>query len=162
MFHSFLAWLEATSPAVAISESTWLFPAIEVVHVLAITLVVGSISMVDLRLLNLTVRDKPAGELIEEVLPWTWVSFGVAVLTGAMLFSSAATKYWGTVPFRVKMLILTLAGINMLSFHASSTYRRISDWGRSRETPRAAKIAGGTSLALWIGVIACGRWIGFV
>jgi hypothetical protein len=152
VFNSFLAWLEATAPAVAISESTWLFPGIEVVHVLAITLVVGSISMVDLRLLNLTVRDKPAADLIEEVLPWTWVSFGVAVLTGAMLFSSAATKYWGTVPFRVKML----------SFHASSTYRRISDWGRSRETPRAAKIAGGTSLALWIGVIACGRWIGFV
>jgi hypothetical protein len=162
VLNHFLAWLEATAPAAAISESSWLFPGIEVVHVLAITLVVGSITMVDLRLLNLTVRDKPAGELIEEVLPWTWVSFGIAVLSGALLFSSSATKYWGTVPFRVKMLILTLAGLNMLAFHASPTYRRVGDWGRSRETPRVAKIAGGTSLVLWMGVIACGRWIGFV
>jgi hypothetical protein len=161
VLNGFLTWLEATGPATSISESSWLFPLIEVVHVLAITLVVGSIGMVDLRLLNLTLRERPSGELLEEVLPLTWASFGVAVLTGASLFSSAATKYWGTVPFRVKMLILALAGINMLAFHASTTYRRLNDWGRSDETPRGAKVAGGISLLLWIGVVASGRWIGF-
>jgi hypothetical protein len=155
-------WLEATRPAVAISGSSWLFPGIESVHVLAITLVVGSITMVDLRLLNINLRERPIGELIEEVLPWTWASFAVAVLSGGLLFSSAATKYWGTLPFRIKMSILALAGINMLSFHASSTYRRLREWDRSLETPRVAKFAGGASLLLWIGVVASGRWIGFV
>jgi hypothetical protein len=162
VFNSFLAWLEATRAATAISESSWLFPGIEVIHVLAITLVVGSITIVDLRLLSLSWREKPAGEVIEEVLPWTWVSFGVAVLSGSLLFSSAATKYWGTLPFRIKMALLTLAGINMLSFHASPVYRRLNDWGRRGETPRAAKLAGAISLVLWIGVVASGRWIGFV
>jgi hypothetical protein len=157
----FLKWLEATGPAAAISESSWLFPGIETVHVLAITLVVGSIGMVDLRLLNLTLRERPAGELIKEILPLTWAAFGAAVLTGASLFSSAATKYWGTAPFRVKMVILVLAGINMLAFHASPTYRRLDDWGRSEGTPRGAKVAGGISLLLWVGVVASGRWIGF-
>ena len=104
MFDTFLHWLESTAPAIAISESSWLFPGIESVHVVAIALVVGSISMVDLRLLDVNLRDRPVGELTAEVLPWTWASFAVAVCTGALMFSSNATHYWGTVPFRAKML----------------------------------------------------------
>ena len=161
MLGNFLHWLESTSPAIAISESSWLFPGIESVHVLAIALVVGSISMVDLRLLDINLRDRPVGELMAEVLPWTWISFAVAVLTGALLFSSNATHYWGTVPFRAKMLLLTLAGINMMVFHAT-IHRSVDVWGRRPRTPRAAKISGGLSLGLWIGVVTLGRWIGFV
>ncbi len=161
MFDHFLHWLESTPIAVAISESSWLFPGIESVHVLAITLVVGSISMVDLRLLGINLRDRPVQELIAEVLPWTWISFAVAVCSGALLFSSNATHYWGTVPFRAKMLVMALAGLNMLVFHAT-TYRGVAAWGASRRLPRAARVSGGLSLALWIGVVSLGRWIGFV
>jgi hypothetical protein len=161
VFGTFLHWLESTTPAVAISESSWLFPGIESVHVLAITLVVGSITMVDLRLLNINLRDRAVGELIAEVLPWTWASFAVAVCSGALLFSSNATHYWGTVPFRAKMLLLCLAGLNMLVFHAT-TFRSVEVWGRQSQPPRAAKVSGGLSLALWIGVVSLGRWIGFV
>jgi hypothetical protein len=158
---TFLHWLESTPPATAISESAWLFPGIESIHVIAIALVVGSISMVDLRLLGISLQDRPVGELTAEILPWTWASFAVAVCTGALLFSSSATKYWGTVPFRAKMLLLVLAGINMMVFHAT-TNRSVEVWGREVRTPRAAKISGGVSLGLWIGVVSFGRWIGFV
>jgi hypothetical protein len=161
LFAHFLLWLESTSPAVAISESPWLFPSIESVHVLAIALVVGSITMVDLRLLDVNLKNRPVGELISEVLPWTWTSFGAAVLSGALLFSSNATHYWGTVPFRAKMLLLVLAGVNMLVFHAT-TFRSVRQWGGAAHTPRAAKISGALSLGLWIGVVSLGRWIGFV
>lgn len=161
MLGHFLHWLESTPLAVAISESSWLFPGIESVHVLAITMVVGSITMVDLRLLDVNLRDRPVGELIHEVLPWTWTSFVVAVCSGSLLFSSNATHYWGTVPFRAKMLLLILAGINMLVFHAT-IHRSVEVWGRRTRTPRAAKISGGVSLGLWIGVVTLGRWIGFV
>ena len=161
MFDHFLHWLESTPPAIAISESSWLFPGIESVHVLAITLVVGSITMVDLRLLDVNLRDRPVGELIDEILPWTWTSFAVAVCSGALLFSSNATHYWGTLPFRAKMLLLILAGVNMCVFHAT-TLRSVEVWGRRQPTPRAAKISGGVSLGLWIGVVTLGRWIGFV
>jgi hypothetical protein len=161
VFDQFLSWLEHTSPAIAISESVWLFPGIESVHVLAITLVVGSITMVDLRLLGLSLRERPAGELIAEILPWTWVSFAVAVCSGALLFASNATHYWGTVPFRAKMLLLALAGLNMVVFHATM-HPSVEVWGRQPRTPRAAKISGGLSLGLWIGVVTLGRWVGFV
>jgi uncharacterized protein DUF6644 len=161
MFGQFLHWLEATPPAVAVSESSWLFPGIECVHVLAITLVVGSITMVDLRLLDVNLRDRPAEELIAEILPWTWISFAVAACSGALLFSSNASHYWGTAPFRAKILVLVLAGLNMVVFHAT-TFRSIGVWGHDSHTPAAAKISGGISLALWIGVVALGRWIGFV
>ena len=161
MFDHFLHWLEASSPAVAISESSWLFPGIESVHVLAIALVVGSITMLDLRLLGFSSRDRPAGELTAEILPWTWSSFVVAACSGALMFSSNATHYWGTVPFRAKIMVLALAGLNMIVFHAT-TYRSVEVWGREPQTPRAAKVSGGISLALWIGVVTLGRWIGFV
>ncbi len=162
MLQEFLLWLEALPAAVAISESAWLFPGIEVLHVLAVTLVVGSITMVDLRLLGLTLRERAAAELIREVLPFTWMSFAVAALSGAALFSSAATRYWGTVPFRLKMLLLALAGLNMAAFHFSAAYRSVDSWDRDGDTPPRAKMAGGLSLALWIGVVGAGRWIGFV
>ena len=161
MFTQFLHWLESTAAAVAISESSWLFPGIESIHVIAITLVVGSITMVDLRLLGINLRDRPVGELMAEVLPWTWMSFAVAVCTGALLFASNATHYWGTVPFRAKMLVLALAGLNMMVFHAT-IHRSVGAWGHQPQTPRAAKISGGLSLSLWIGVVSFGRWIGFV
>jgi hypothetical protein len=161
VFDRFLHWLESTPPAIAISESAWLFPGIESVHVLAIALVVGSITMVDLRLLDLNLRERTVGELMAEVLPWTWASFAVAVCSGALLFASNATHYWGTVPFRAKMLLLTLAGINMMVFH-TTIHRSVDSWGRRPSTPRAAKISGGVSLALWIGVVTLGRWVGFV
>jgi hypothetical protein len=161
VFDRFLHWLESTPTAIAISESSWLFPGIETVHVLAIALVVGSITMVDLRLLDINLRERGVGELIAEVLPWTWAGFAVAVGSGALMFSSNASHYWGTFPFRAKMLLLTLAGINMLVFHAT-IHRSVDIWGRRPRTPRAAKISGGVSLGLWIGVVTLGRWIGFV
>src|ERR1700722_15549643 len=161
MFDQFLLWLEHTSPAIAISESVWLFPGIESIHVLAITLVVGSITMVDLRLLGLSLRERPAGELIAEILPWTWTSFAVAVCTGALLFSSNATHYWGTVPFRAKILLVALAGLNRVVFHATLP-RSVDVWGRQPQTPRVAKISGGLSLGLWFGLWRLGRGFGLV
>lgn len=161
MLAHFLHWLESTAPAIAISESSWLFPGIESIHVIAITLVVGSITMVDLRLLGLNLNEHSAGDVIAEILPWTWISFAVAACTGALMFSSNATHYWGTVPFRAKMLVLTLAGLNMLLFHAT-IFRSIDVWGRRIQTPPAAKASGAISLGLWIGVVTLGRWIGFV
>jgi len=157
-----LTWLEATSLATAVRESTWLFPTIETVHVLFLTLVVGSIMVVDLRLLNLASRNRPVSELTAEVLPWTWTAFAIAAITGSLLFSSAATKYVGLWPFRAKMVLLLCAAINMTVFHLGA-FRGVAAWDRAPATPPpAARLAGGISLAIWVGVVAMGRWIGFM
>lgn len=156
----FCAWLESTHAAAAIRESTWLFPTIETIHVLSILLVVGSIAMFDLRLLNLASQDRSVTDVYEDVMPWTRASFVCAAIAGGLLFSSSATKYYHNFPFRMKMVVLLLAGMNTAYFEFW-TYRSVSAWNQAVRTPRAARLAGGISLVLWIFVVAFGRWIGF-
>ena len=159
-FDGFLNWLQATPVAVAIRENEILFPWIESFHVLAVVLVVGTISIVDLRLIGVASRNRAVTVVMRDVLPYTWAAFVVAVVTGALLFSSNAPKYAHNIYFQAKMALLVLAGCNMAVFHLIGT-REIARWGAAAQTPTAAKAAGGISLLTWIAVVACGRWIGF-
>jgi hypothetical protein len=155
-----LQWLYETPMATAIRESGSLFPWIESIHVLAITLVVGSISIVDLRLLGVVWKGRAVSRLLSEVLPLTWVAFVVAAITGTLLFASNAVKYTGNHFFQAKMILLVVAFLNMLAFHVI-TSRGMEAWDTSPKVPPGVRAAGGISLALWIAIIACGRWIGF-
>jgi hypothetical protein len=152
-------WLYDTNLATGIRESFW-FPGIETFHVLAIVNVVGSIMIVDLRLLNIASRNRPVRELMSEVLPWTWISFIFAVGSGFLLFISRAINYYPSWPFRIKMMLLVLAGANMMFFHLI-TFRDVHLWDSEMKTPVAARFAGGISLVIWIAVIACGRIVGW-
>jgi hypothetical protein len=154
-----LQWLQATPLASTIAENEIIFPWIEAVHVLAITLVVGTISIIDLRLLGIASRDRDVRPLMRELLPWTWGAFAVAVLTGGLLFSSNATTYAHNFYFQGKMILLALAGLNMVVFHVLDHH--VVRWDGVGNTPLAAKTAGAFSLLLWICVIAFGREIGF-
>jgi hypothetical protein len=154
-----LTWLQDQSLPTQIRESDWMFPTIETVHVFALVLVVGSILTVDLRLLNLVNRERPFRQLAGEMLPWTWAAFAVAALAGSMMFSSKAVTYWGNIPFRIKMVCLLFAAMNMLTFQFLGS-RRVADWDTGRP-PAAARLAGLLSLLLWTAIVATGRWIGF-
>lgn len=154
-----LTWLQNLNFPTDIRESGWLFPAIETVHVFALVLVVGSIMAVDLRLMGLSNRERPFSQIAAEMLPWTWVAFAVAATAGLLMFSSKALTYYANIPFRVKMLCLVLAGINMLVFHWIGM-RHVKSWDGGK-TPRLARFAGGASLLLWTIIVAMGRWIGF-
>ncbi len=157
---SFANDLYATTIAVAVRENDLLFPSIEAVHVLAITLVVGSIGVVDLRLLNIGWRSRSILEFLREVLPLTWIAFGLALLTGTTLFASNAPTYLHNGPFQFKMGLLVLAGLNILTFHAV-TARKLARSGEVAGSPAAARFAGAVSLLMWIGIVCFGRWIGF-
>jgi hypothetical protein len=154
-----LTRLQDLSFPTQIRESDWLFPTIETVHVFALVLVVGTIMTVDLRLLGFANKERPFSQVASEMLPWTWAAFGIAALAGMLMFSSKALTYYGNIPFRLKMVCLMLAGINMVIFHWLGT-RHLERWDRGRP-PRAAKIAGGASLLLWTTIVAAGRWVGF-
>jgi hypothetical protein len=147
-------WLQATPAAVAIRENDILFPWIECIHVLAIVLVVGTILIVDLRLLGIASRDRPVDVLLREVLPYTWTAFAVAAVSGSLLFSSNATKYAHNTFFQLKMMLLVIAAANMGIFHLIGAHKR-------GQAPLSGRAAGAISLLVWVGVIACGRWIGF-
>jgi hypothetical protein len=156
-----LGWLQSTPIASAIAENEILFPWIESVHVLAIVLVVGTISIVDLRLLGVASLDLTVRRLMHDVIPYTWGAFVVAATTGSLMFSSDAVHYAHNRLFQGKLVLLALAGLNMAAFHLLGV-RDIERWDTSTgHTPKAAKAAAAISLMIWIGVVALGRGIGF-
>jgi hypothetical protein len=162
MIKQFFQTVEATPWGTAVRESTWLFPTIESIHVLSLVLVVGSIMVVDLRLLNIASRRRSVKELTDEILPWTWTAFACALITGSLLFSSSAVRYTGIWQFDAKMCMLVLAAINMGIFHLGA-FRSVAHWDLApSKPPLAARLAGGISLTIWVIIVALGRWIGFV
>jgi hypothetical protein len=159
----FLLAAEHTSLAAAMRGEIggeWLFPIVETLHVISLAMVFGSIVMVDLRLVGATSRNSAMSRLSGEVLPYTWGAFICAVVTGTLLFISKAHVYFYNLQFQLKFLCMLLAGMNMAVFHFG-TYRRVLEWDDRHPPPRAARLAGALSIALWIGVIFFGRWIGF-
>lgn len=160
MLQSLLAFVEDNALADAIRENDILFPLIESIHVVAISLVVGSILAVDLRLVGLASVQRPVSRVTAGILPLTWCAFVVAVASGGLLFISNATKYLENGYFLAKMALIALAGANMLVFHFVSG-RDMAGWDTAAATPARARLAGGLSILIWIAVVACGRWIGF-
>ena len=160
MIDSLLQSVQDTSIASAIREGDYLFPWIECVHVLALALVIGSIAMVDLRLLGLRSRARGVLEMTAEVLPIIWTAFVFALISGGLMFASNAVVYAHNAFFQSKMALLGLAGLNMLGYHLV-VGRSASSWQSGASIPLIARLVGGASLVLWIAIAACGRWIGF-
>jgi hypothetical protein len=152
-------WLYGTSVGTAIRESPSAYPIIESIHVLGITLLVGTVSIVDLRLLGVVLKREEVSEVVSQVLPLTWCGFVIMFVSGFLLFWSKAEQCYGNPAFRIK-LVLLLAGLNPLIFH-STIYRRVATWGESAATPNKAKLAGVISLALWSAIIVSGRAIAY-
>lgn len=151
----FAVRLSETPLSIALTDSEWAFPAIESAHVIALTLVVGSIAVVDLRLLGIAARERDARQLIAAILPVTWVAFAFALLTGSLLFVANPISYAANLYFRIKLGLLLLVGVNMVLFHVHS-HRHLGTDGAL-----APRISGAASLGLWIAIVAAGRWIGF-
>jgi hypothetical protein len=155
-----LQGLQALPFAKFIHDTAWAFTTVEVVHVVAVSFLLATIAIVDLRLLGLASVKRPVSELTRNVLPFTWAAFVIAALAGLLLFTSRAADYFVSPIFWTKMGIIVLAGINMLIFEFL-TVRDVDKWDSLIPPPRAAQIAGGLSLGCWILVVVFGRWIGF-
>lgn len=152
--------LEASSLGVYIAESAWAFPTFETIHVIAITTVLGTIAIVDLRLLGIASTSTAVSVLSRDTLRWTWAAFILALITGSLLFVSKATSYMVNPFFLWKMALIALAGLNMMVFHFL-TQRSMANWDNDVSLPTGAKVAGALSLVLWVMVAFCGRVIGF-
>jgi len=157
----FCKWLEQTAVGAGVRESLWLFPMIETVHLLGMAALVGTVAVFDLRLLGWALRGHRVSELARRLFPWSWAGFAVQVITGGLLFSSEAVHLYANPAFRVKIGLILLAGVHALVFHWT-VYRGVEEWDESAALPVGAKIAGIVSILIWIGVVAAGRFIGFV
>jgi hypothetical protein len=157
---AFCKWLEQTWIGGGVRESLWLFPAIETVHLLGMAVLIGTVGVFDLRLMG-WMRQRRVSDLAARLLPWSWVAFAVQVITGTILFSSEAVKVYSNPAFRVKMLLILLAGVQVLIFQLTQR-SQTGDWDEQGIVPASGKLAGAVSLVLWIGVITAGRFIGFM
>jgi hypothetical protein len=146
--------LEASAFGVAMRESLWLFPAIEALHVSGITLLVGTIAILDLRLLGLS-RSVSVRRLAARVLPWSIASFALIVPSGLAMFVAHAGELISSPVFALKMTLILLAATNAGIFHAG-VFRGSVQWDVTAMPPTAARAAAAASLLLWASVIACG------
>jgi len=156
----FCEWLAATPGSIALHESRYVFLIVLMVHVLTLCVFVGTAVMVDLRLLGLTLQRVPASEVMARILPWTAAGFLVMIVSGALLFYAEPVSRYHNLFFRLKMVTLVLAVINAWEFYRT-VYRGVADWDMYPVPPRAARVAGGLSLALWAIMITLGRMIAY-
>ena len=156
----FLKSLETSGLATRIRDALWLFPLIESTHVVGLALVFGTIAIIDLRLLGIASTQRSFRRMASDILKWTWAAFALTALTGALMFITNAQVYYHNFFFRTKMLLLVLAGINILVFELTAA-RTIHRWDKSPSAPPVGKAVAVLSLAIWISVIFMGRLIGF-
>jgi len=158
---SALVWLHDTSFGTVIRESVWAEPIVETIHVLTLGVFLGFVMLLDLRLLDLVLRRTPVSTVFRQLNPWLFGSFGIMIVTGVTLFSGDPVLFYGTIFFKLKMLMLLAAALNVVVF-SFTVGRTMMQWDVLPATPRGAKITGILSLVLWIAVVACGRGIAYV
>jgi hypothetical protein len=156
----FFTWLSETSWSVDLHESEIAYSIIESMHVWTLCVFFGLMMMVDLRLLGWTMRAVPVSEVLDRVLPWAIAGFVVMVITGALLVLAIPLRSYQNLFFRGKMIMLVVAGLNAWIFHYR-IYPKFAGKGVDGIPPKAVRIAGATSLALWIAIVFCGRMIAY-
>jgi len=154
-----LAWLESTAAATAMRQSAWMYPIVEILHIFGFVVLVGSAAMFDLRLLGFS-RQLSVSGMERHLLRWARASLLVVVPTGSLMFVAHATEFFYNPAFRLKLMLLVAAGLNAWMFHLQP-FRLVGAWDAGRRAPLAARFAGGLSLVLWAGVIACGRLLAY-
>jgi hypothetical protein len=158
-----LGALEGSGLGQAMRQWLWLYPTVEIVHILGIALLFGSIAVLDLRLLGVS-RHIPARTLAKHVLPWSIGAFVLIVPSGLLMFTAHATEFIDSEVFILKMLLIMAGLLNAALFH-TITFRTVDVWDseemRKLPPPPSARLAGALSLLLWIAVIACGRLLAY-
>jgi hypothetical protein len=156
---AWLVWLETSALALAMRQWQWLYPIVEILHILGFVLVVGGAFFFDLRLLGRG-RTLPVSGLAKHLLTWSRLGFAVVAPTGFMMFTAHATEFAVNPAFRLKLILIGLALLNAAAFHRWP-FRSVIRWDVGPRTPVWARLAATVSLASWIGAIACGRLLAY-
>ena len=157
---AFCRWLESTPGSVALHESIWVYPIVESVHVLTLCIFLGLTVILDLRLLGATLPATPVSQIVRRFLPWTVAGFAIMVVTGALLFYAIPVKTYLNIFFRLKVVFLLMAGLNVAIFQRTAS-PTINRWDLDPRPPFRARLAGAVSLALWAAIVVCGRMIAY-
>ncbi|HSR09717.1 MAG TPA: DUF6644 family protein, partial [Bryobacteraceae bacterium] len=145
-----LVYDPSTNP---LNNNEWSFPLLEIIHIASFAVSVGTIAVVDLRLLGLGMRRQSSAQLLKDTAPWTLVALAIVLMSGPMIFSSDPNLYLNNPGFRFKMDVLLVAIVYNYTVH-----RRVA---QSNPSPVLGAWVGGVSLALWVSVVFGGLFIAF-
>ena len=149
--YEFFEAVEQLSWVQFIGGNWFLYPAISVLHYFTIFWVVGTIALIDLRILGLAARRQTATELMEQLAPWTWTALALCLLTGLLMFATGAGEFILSPMFQGK-LVATLAGIVL----AVVVHRNLRKWDQAPAIPGSAKVLAAACLVVWLGAILLG------
>jgi uncharacterized membrane protein len=156
----FFRWLNETAFSVYLRDSDYPFFIIETIHLLALGFSVGTILWVDLHLVGFSMRRERMSDVLSQFEQPAIVGFVVMFVSGFLLFLAEPLKAYITTAFRIKMVMLVFAGLNVLYFH-SSVYPGVADWDGTVALPWRARVVGIVSMTLWLAIIICGRWTAY-
>jgi hypothetical protein len=153
----FFAWLDDTQLSHFVAETTWVYPTLETMHTVGMALLIGSLGLIDLRVLGF----KPELPLLEtqRLLPLAWLGFTLNAFSGTLLFVSDAVMFSSSYTFRLKIALIVLAGVNA-ALLGRSVFQTPAAAAPPEPTAGAKWIAG-TSLVFWFGAIICGRLVAY-
>jgi uncharacterized membrane protein YtjA (UPF0391 family) len=146
--------LEQMSWVRTLSETGWMYATVSVIHYFSMFVLIGTVVILDLRVLGVAARRQTATQLAEQLSPWTWTFLVLALVSGFLEFSVIAGDYAQTWPFRVKMLVILVAIVSTIIVR-----RNVPHWDRLPVVPMGAKVLAAVSLVLWVGAILAGTEI---
>lgn len=155
----FLGWIEATAFSQAMRGSLWLYPIVEIVHILGFVTLVGAVAMFDLRVLGFS-RSLPVRALGRHLLRWAIASLLLIIPAGLAMFSAHPHDFVGNPVFQLKLTLIAAAAVNAYLFH-TGVYRTVDEWDKGISAPALAQGQAMVSLVIWIGVISCGRLLAY-
>ena len=157
---SFAQWLANTPGSIALHESQYMYSLVESSHVLSLCLFLGTLVLMDLRMLGLLLRNVPVGEVAARVLPWTFAGFGLMAMSGVLLFYAIPVRSYQSLFFRIKVILMIVAGLNTWHYHRTA-HRTIDRWGAAAIPPKSVRASALMSLTAWIIVVFAGRFIAY-
>ena len=151
---TFLTWLQNTPLAIFVAETLWAYPTLETLHTLGMALLLGTLGLINLRVLGY----KPVLPLIgtSDLLPIAWLGFTINALSGLLLFTSDAVNFFSSNTFRLKILLIILAGMNAVIL-GRKVFSPAYASGPSEGVTAGAKLIAASSLVFWVGAVICGR-----
>ncbi|WP_428102235.1 hypothetical protein [Candidatus Rariloculus sp.] len=155
---SFLEWLQNTPLAIFVAETLWAYPLFETIHTLGMALLVGALGLIDLRVLGYNPPLPILG--MRDLLPFAWLGFAVNLISGAALFTSDAVYFFSSYTFRIKMLLIVLAGVNAVLL-GHRIFREPATAAGASTASAGAKWMAGSSLLFWVGAVIAGRLIAY-
>ena len=160
MILEFVAWMNELPWSIALRESQYMWPLVESSHVMMLGLFVGTAFVTDLRLLGWSLNRVRVSEVTDRLLPWTRLGFAGMVATGSLLLFGYPERYYHNLFFRIKVILLVVAMLNVFVFHRG-IHQRVAEWDLDPKLPHQAFVTGAVSLSVWALIVVTGRMIAY-